>query len=62
MSRDGFDELVIPLIEYLNDNYHPHAQIIIDCNSAEIVEGVKCYSVDQVKPAVRLVYSNEKEN
>jgi hypothetical protein len=62
MSRDGFEELVMPLIEYLNDNYHPHAQIIIGCNSAEIVEGIKCYSVDQEKPAVRLIYSNENQD
>lgn len=35
-----FRELAQPLVEFLQKNYHPHAKIIIDCSSAEIVEGV----------------------
>lgn len=31
--------LSAPLIEWLNKNYHPHAKIIIDCDSAEVVIG-----------------------
>jgi len=33
-------ELSKPLIEWINNNYHPHVKIIVDCNSAEVVEGV----------------------
>ncbi len=35
-----FRELAQPLVEFLQKNYHPHAKIIIDCTSAEIVEGL----------------------
>jgi hypothetical protein len=35
-----FEELAKPLVVFLQKNYHPHAKIIIDCTSAEIVEGV----------------------
>jgi hypothetical protein len=33
-------ELSKPLIDWINANYHPHVKIIVDCNSAEVVEGV----------------------
>lgn len=35
-----FRELAQPLVEFLQKNAHPHAKIIIDCTSAEIVEGL----------------------
>lgn len=35
-----FRELVMPLMEHLRKNYHPHAKIIIDWDGAEIVEGL----------------------
>lgn len=28
------------LIKFLNNNFHPHAKIIITTNNAELVEGV----------------------
>lgn len=34
-----FEELVKPLMEYLHKNFHPHAQIIINWDGAEVVEG-----------------------
>lgn len=34
--------LTEPLMNYLKQEYHPHARIIVDCNSAEVVEGVLC--------------------
>ena len=33
-------ELSKPLIDWINANYHPHVKIIVDCNSAEVVEGI----------------------
>ena len=38
--KEEFTKLVQPLVEYLRKHYHPHARIIIDYESAEIVEGV----------------------
>lgn len=34
-----FEELAKPLMEYLHNNFHPHAQIIINWDGAEVVEG-----------------------
>lgn len=34
-----FEGLARPLIKWLNDNMHPHAKIIIETDSAEVVEG-----------------------
>ena len=42
--NEEFRKLAQPLIEYLRKHYHPHARIIIDYESAEIVEGVLCES------------------
>lgn len=36
-------EAAKPLIEYLNNNYHPHCKIIVECDSVEVVEGVEIY-------------------
>ena len=38
--NEEFRKLAQPLVEYLRKHYHPHARIIIDYESAEIVEGV----------------------
>lgn len=38
-KRNEFENLVKPLIKFLNDNWHPHTKIIIDLTSAEIVTG-----------------------
>jgi len=40
------EELSRLLIEFLNRNYHPHAKIIIETDSAEIVEGTKGFKID----------------
>jgi hypothetical protein len=38
---EEFRKVVNPIIEYLNkDIFHPHVKIIIDCTSAELVEGI----------------------
>ena len=41
IKKPDFRVLTEPLVEYLRKNYHPHARIIIDFDSAEIVEGVQ---------------------
>lgn len=35
-----FEELAQPLIDFINENYHPHCSIIIDCDHAELLEGL----------------------
>lgn len=35
-----FQELIRPVMKWLDENFHPHTKIIIDCNNAEVVEGV----------------------
>lgn len=40
-TKDLLLESAKPLIEYLNNNYHPHCKIIVECDSVEVVEGVK---------------------
>jgi len=42
-----FEALAKPLIKYLNDNHNPHAQIIIDSTSAEVVEGQYCINTKE---------------
>lgn len=34
-----FEQVVIPVIKFMNDNHHPHCKVIIDNSSAELVEG-----------------------
>ena len=35
-----FETLALPLIEWLRANRHPHTTIIIDCDHAELLEGI----------------------
>ena len=38
-----FEQLATPLIEWLRKNHHPHTAIIIDCNHAEVLEGIHAF-------------------
>ncbi len=38
-QRKEFEQLSRPLIAWLNDNFHPHTQIVVTPDSAEIWEG-----------------------
>ena len=46
--RHKFEELAQPLIDFINEKYHPHATIIIDSTHAELLE-------------VLIVFPNKKE-
>ena len=39
--KDLLLEAAKPLMKYLNDEYHPHCKIIVECDSVEVVEGVE---------------------
>jgi len=34
-----FETLARPLVKFLNDNFNPHTEIIINCDSARIMSG-----------------------
>ena len=42
-KKEEFTRLSNKLIKFLNDNYHPHAHIIITTMNAEISEGVMVF-------------------
>lgn len=44
---EEFKKLSNPLIKWLNDNYHPHTKIVIDCNSAEVLEGSMAHATNE---------------
>jgi len=44
--KEEFKELCKPLNEWLQKNYHPHTRIIIENDSAEIVEGIMAVSFE----------------
>jgi hypothetical protein len=39
-QREGFKEACKPLMKFLCENYYPHVKVIIDGNTAELLEGV----------------------
>ena len=39
-ERDKFEKIARPLIKFLNDNFHPHVKVVIDCTNAELLEGI----------------------
>uniref|UniRef100_A0A6H2A5C1 Uncharacterized protein n=1 Tax=viral metagenome TaxID=1070528 RepID=A0A6H2A5C1_9ZZZZ len=39
-QRKEFEEKVRPVLRFLNDNCHPHVQVIITPTMAELTEGV----------------------
>lgn len=39
-QRKEFEEVVRPVLRFLNDNCHPHVQVTITPTRAELMEGV----------------------
>jgi len=39
-QRKEFREIVLPVIQFLNDNCHPHVQVTITPTNAQLTEGV----------------------
>ena len=44
-TRKEFEQLMTPVLEWVKSNCHPHTTILIDRNSAELLEGVAVVSV-----------------
>ena len=38
--HNEFEDLVKPLMQWLNDNHHPHVSVIVTGQNAELVEGL----------------------
>jgi len=47
METKTFKDIVLPVIEWLAKNKHPHTTIIIDSTHAELVEGVECVNTEE---------------
>jgi len=46
-KNKAFLEAAKPLIKFLNDNFNPHTKIIVDCDSAEILESITFIITDE---------------
>jgi len=42
---DEFGKIVLPVIEWLRENYNPHTSIEITSNTAELKSGEMCYRI-----------------
>jgi len=49
-QRAQFEALTRPLIKWLNENCHPHTTIVVEPDSAELLEGVCAFkTADYIK-------------
>ena len=42
MEKQTFEEAVKPLIKWVAENCNPHATVLVDCTSAELLQGSEC--------------------
>ncbi len=40
-------EAAKPLIEWMNENCHPHCKTVVGCNTVELVEGIAMNRTDE---------------
>lgn len=45
--QPDFEAVIKPVIKYLAENHHPHTKIMIDSNTAELLEGQKTVVTDE---------------
>lgn len=50
-QRKEFEEIARPILRFLNDNCHPHVNVLITPTSAELTEGV--FSTGQILDYVK---------
>lgn len=46
-QKEDFDRIATELIRWLNKNTHPQCTIVVDCNHAEVLEGVMVVNINQ---------------
>tara|TARA_R110000851_G_scaffold201720_1_gene352927 strand:+ start:309 stop:470 length:162 start_codon:yes stop_codon:yes gene_type:complete len=39
-NREELEALLLPVMKYLEYNFHPHVKLIVDCTRSELVEGL----------------------
>jgi hypothetical protein len=49
-KREEFEKLSRPLIKFLCENFHPHATVIINTDSAELLNGVAAFRTGDYIP------------
>ena len=42
-----FESATKPLIKFLAENFHPHMLVVVDCESAQILESSACIKCDE---------------
>lgn len=45
--KKEFEQIVKPLIKFLNDNCHPHAVVVVSCTDAELSEGIYNFHTEE---------------
>lgn len=45
-----FEALTRPVIKFLNDNFHPHAVVVIETDRAELMEGLYVFPCKEFIP------------
>jgi len=43
----AFEEACKPLVKWLNENCHPHVQVIVENDRAELVEGLTMVKIEE---------------
>ena len=46
-KQNEFAEAAKPLIKFIADNFHPHVTVIVDCSSAEMLEGICSFRTEE---------------
>jgi hypothetical protein len=45
--QEAMLEAAKPLIQWLNENCHPHCRALVDVNGVELTEGIACRRTDE---------------
>lgn len=46
-KKPSFEQAVEPLMKYMAENHHPHTMVIVDSDSAQLLEGQKTHRTDK---------------
>lgn len=58
-KNDELREVARPLVDYIRKNYHPHTTVIVDCNHAEVLEGVAVAKYDEQEEEMQAKYCGD---
>ena len=46
-QRQSMLEAAKPLIAWMNENCHPHCEMVVDCNTIKLTEGIATNGTDE---------------